>query len=95
MNQRPELGRVGVWIGGAPSAELAIDLEHLGYGTIWIGGSPGGTLAEVESTLAATSRITVATGIVNIWKDDPEIIGAAHARLSHSYGGRFLLGVGA
>jgi probable F420-dependent oxidoreductase len=95
MNERPDLGRVGVWIGGPPSAELARGLDQLGYGAVWIGGSPGGDLGGVDRTLAATSQMAVATGIVNIWKDDPATIGASYHRLADSYPGRFLLGVGA
>jgi len=95
MSERPELGRIGVWIGGPPSPELARGLDELGYGAIWIGGSPGGDLEGVESTLAATNRITVATGIVNIWRDDPATIVASYHRLADTYPGRFLLGVGA
>ncbi len=95
MSERPELGRIGVWIGGPPRPELARGLDQLGYGAIWIGGSPGGDLGGVERTLAATSQITVATGIVNIWKDDPATIAASYHRLADAYAGRFLLGVGA
>jgi probable F420-dependent oxidoreductase len=95
MLERPELGKIGVWIGGAPSTELARGLDELGYGAIWIGGSQGGELEGVERTLAATSRLTVATGIVNIWKDDPSTIAASYHRLADAYPGRFLLGVGA
>jgi probable F420-dependent oxidoreductase len=95
MLERPELGKIGVWIGGAPSNELARGLDDLGYGAIWIGGSPGGELEGVERTLAATTRLTVATGIVNIWKDDPSTIAASYHRLADAYPGRFLLGVGA
>jgi probable F420-dependent oxidoreductase len=91
----PDLGRIGVWIGGPPSPELARGLDELGYGAIWIGGSQGGELEGVERTLAATSRLTVATGIVNIWKDDPAVIAASYHRLADEYPGRFLLGVGA
>jgi probable F420-dependent oxidoreductase len=95
MLERPELGKVGVWIGGPPSTELARGLDELGYGAIWIGGSQGGELEGVERTLAATRRLTVATGIVNIWKDDPSTIAASYHRLADAYPGRFLLGVGA
>jgi probable F420-dependent oxidoreductase len=49
----------------------------------------------VERTLAATSRIAVATGIVNIWKDGVADIAAVFHRLVDSYPGRFLLGIGA
>jgi probable F420-dependent oxidoreductase len=95
MSERPELGRIGVWVGGPPSRELARGLDELGYGAIWIGGSPGGDLAGVERTLAATARLTVATGIVNIWKDDPATIAGSYHRLADTYPGRFFLGVGA
>lgn len=95
MLERPELGKVGVWVGGVPSTELARGLDELGYGAIWIGSSPGGELEGVERTLAATRRLTVATGIVNIWTDDPSTIAASYHRLADAYPGRFLLGVGA
>jgi probable F420-dependent oxidoreductase len=84
-----------MWMPSPPSAELARALEDLGYGAIWVGGSPGGDLNEIEATLDATNHITVATGIVNIWKDDPTTIGASFRRLDDRYGARFLLGVGA
>ncbi len=86
MSERPELGRIGVWTGGPASPELARGLEELGYGAIWIGGSPGGDLEGVERTLAATSRLTVATGIVKIWNDEPARIAASYHRLADSYG---------
>jgi probable F420-dependent oxidoreductase len=95
MTEHPELGKIGVWISSPPSPELARGLDELGYGAIWIGGSQGGELEGVERTLAATNRLTVATGIVNIWKDDPTRIAASYHRLADAYPGRFLLGVGA
>jgi len=95
VSQHPDLGRIGVWIGGPPSPELARGLDELGYGAIWVGGSQGGELEGVERTLAATGRLAVATGIVNIWKDDPAVIAASYHRLAETYPGRFLLGVGA
>jgi probable F420-dependent oxidoreductase len=94
MSERPDLGRVGVWIGGSPSPDLARGLEQLGYGAVWIGGSPGGDLEGVEALLAATTRMTLATGIVNVWRDDPATIAASYHRLADTYPGRFLLGVG-
>jgi probable F420-dependent oxidoreductase len=95
VSKTPELGKVGVWIRGQPSPELARGLDDLGFGAIWIGGSPGGQLEGVERTLAATSRLTVATGIVNVWKDEPATIAASYHRLADGYPGRFLLGIGA
>ncbi|MEP7177855.1 MAG: LLM class F420-dependent oxidoreductase, partial [Pseudonocardiales bacterium] len=69
--------------------------DELGYGAVWIGGSPGGELEDVERTLAVTARLTVATGIVNIWKDDPARIAASYHRIAAAHPGRFLLGIGA
>jgi len=89
------VGRVGVWISHPlVSTDLAAELERLGYGTIWLGSSPGGDLEVVEKLLSATERIVVATGIVNVWKDDAHVIAAAHHRLRERFPGRFLLGIG-
>lgn len=95
------LGRVGVWSIGLRSddpaargeiTEAAAELEELGYGTIWLGGSPAVTHA--TPVLEATSRITVATGILNIWAHDPADVAAAHAGLAANNPGRFVLGLG-
>lgn len=90
-----ELGTYGVfrrW--SALTPELAAGIERLGYGTIWIGGSPAGDLAEIEKVLAATRTVTVATGIVNIWKDAAAPVAGSWHRLEERYPGRFLLGIG-
>ncbi|HEX5119015.1 MAG TPA: LLM class F420-dependent oxidoreductase [Pseudonocardiaceae bacterium] len=89
-----ELGRLGVWRRADFSPELAVEVERLGYGAIWIGGSPGGDLEIVERLLDATERITLATGIVNMWKDDAAPIAAAYHRITAKHPDRFLLGVG-
>jgi probable F420-dependent oxidoreductase len=73
---------------------LAAGLEEAGYGALWIGGSPGGDLAGVEALLAVTSRLVVATGIVNIWNDDAADIAVAARRILDRYPDRFLLGIG-
>jgi probable F420-dependent oxidoreductase len=91
----PQLGPIGVWGREALlTPELATELESLGYGCIWIGGSPPGDLQVVERLLDATTTITVATGIVNIWKDDPATVAASYHRIASAHPGRFLLGVG-
>jgi probable F420-dependent oxidoreductase len=90
-----ELGRIGIW--RHPSGlgpEMAAEVEALGYGTIWVGGSPGGDLSVVENILDSTGRIAVATGIVNVWKDDAATIGADYHRITARHPGRFLLGLG-
>ena len=93
---RDHLGRFGVWRWLGPDLpELAVGLERAGYGTLWVGGSPDGDLRQVEQLLDATTTLTLATGIVNIWKDDAHTVAASFARLEARHPGRFLLGVGA
>jgi probable F420-dependent oxidoreductase len=93
---RDHLGRFGVWRWFGPDMpELAVGLERLGYGTLWVGGSPDGDLRQVEQVLDATTTLTLATGIVNMWKDDAHTVAASYARIEARHPGRFLLGVGA
>jgi probable F420-dependent oxidoreductase len=93
---RDHLGRIGVWrSAGMVTPELAAGLEQLGYGTLWLGGSPSGDLKQAERLLDATTRLTLATGIVNMWQDDAHTVAASFARIEARHPGRFLLGVGA
>ncbi len=90
-----ELGKIGIW--RHPSgltAEVAAEVEALGYGAIWVGGSPPGDLGVVENLLDTTDHIAVATGIVNVWKDDAATVGASYHRITARHPGRFLLGLG-
>jgi probable F420-dependent oxidoreductase len=90
-----ELGRIGIWRHSSGlTPELVAEVEALGYGAIWVGGSPGGDLGVVERLLGATDHIAVATGIVNVWKDDAATVGASYHRIAARYPGRFLLGLG-
>jgi probable F420-dependent oxidoreductase len=93
---RDHLGRYGIWRWyGGDTPELAVGLERLGFGALWVGGSPSGDLAAVEQVLEATSTLTVATGIVNVWQDpDPAKVASSFTRVDARYPGRFLLGVG-
>ncbi|MCM3925578.1 TIGR03620 family F420-dependent LLM class oxidoreductase [Frankia sp. AiPs1] len=93
------LGQVGVW---SPSfawtepdalAAAAAELDTLGYGALWIGAAPA-DLALPEQVLAASSRLAVATGIVNVWTTEPAPLAAAYHRLNTAYPDRFLLGLG-
>jgi len=96
------LGRVGTWLGGlswqpaSSTREVAAEVEELGYGALWIGETPIAKEAFTHSAilLAATSRIPIATGIVNVWLHTP--VSAAHAgtTLAEAYPGRFVLGIG-
>jgi probable F420-dependent oxidoreductase len=93
---REQLGRFGIWRGaGQLTPELAAGIERAGFGALWVGGSPAGDLRQVEQLLAATTTLTLATGIVNMWQDDARTVAASFARVEARHPGRFLLGVGA
>jgi probable F420-dependent oxidoreductase len=96
-----DLGRVGIWArelrSGEESArrEAAAQLEELGYGTLWFPGGHGDDSLECAGVvLDATTTVTVATGITNIWTEAPDGVAAARAQLVERHGRRFLLGVG-
>ena len=96
MTEAGRLGRFGIWRSASlVSPELAAGIERLGFGALWLGGSPDGSLAQVEDLLDATTTLTLATSIVNMWKDQPQDVASAFARVRGRHPGRFLLGVGA
>jgi probable F420-dependent oxidoreductase len=91
------LSPFGVWttyrqIGEEHAGEAAKLAEDLGYGTFWLGGSP--QLPTVRPLLAATEKLIVATGIVNVWHYEPAPLAAEHADLTRDFPGRLLLGIG-
>ena len=93
---RDQLGRFGIWRSGSQLTPAdAARIEQLGFGALWLGGSPSGDLVHAAELLAATSALTLATGIVNIWQDEAAKVAASFNRVESRYPGRFLLGVGA
>ena len=48
----------------------------------------------LDNLLRATSSVTIATGILNVWMHTPEETAAEHARLTAAHGDRFLCGLG-
>jgi probable F420-dependent oxidoreductase len=70
------LSGTGVWSPelrygeAARVAELAAELEALGYSALWIPDVGGDLFAALDRLLAATSTVTVATGILNVWMHD-------------------------
>jgi probable F420-dependent oxidoreductase len=90
-----ELGKIGIWRHSSGlTPEVLAEVEALGYGAIWVGGSPPGDLKIIENILDATDHIAVATGILNVWKDDAATVGQSYHRLADKHPGRFLLGLG-
>ena len=97
MSQAPDIGEIGVWttlraLGRENAGEAAKLAEDLGYGAIWLGGSP--RLPEIRPLLAATDRLVVATGIVNVWAYEPEELAADYAALVREFPDRILVGIG-
>lgn len=95
-----ELTRVGVWartdgLSLAESIAFARRIESLGYGALWIPDAFGrDPLVHAGHLLAHTSRLVLATGIVNIHLRDPIATAGAQKTLHEQSGGRFLLGLG-
>jgi probable F420-dependent oxidoreductase len=87
-----ELGRVGIWRRHQQGMLPLRELEELGYQALWVGGSP--SLEQVQPFLEQSTTLTVATGILNVWRHEPAEVAAGHARLRGAFGDRFLLGVG-
>ena len=95
-----KLGKRAVWAGldgytAKEAAAFARRIEEWGYGTLWI---PEGLGREPLSLaawlLANTERLTVATGITNIYGRDARTAKVAQLALNEQSGGRFLLGLG-
>ena len=96
MTGARQLGRFGVWRSASlVTPQLAADIERLGFGTLWLGSSPAGDLVQAEELLDATTTLTLATSIVNMWQDQPEDVAGSFARVQRRHPGRFLLGIGA
>ncbi len=97
----PQVGRVGVWsmelrFGDAAAIdEAAVELEQLGYGAVWIpGGIDDAVLSDVDRLLSKTRRIAIATGIINIWKQDAADVAAWWKGQSAERQARVMLGIG-
>jgi probable F420-dependent oxidoreductase len=92
-----QLGEIGIWtsyraIDERDAGQAAELVESLGYAALWLGGSP--RLPTVRPLLDATERLTVATGIVNVWQYEPATLAAERAELAAEFPGRLLLGIG-
>jgi probable F420-dependent oxidoreductase len=92
-----QLGEIGVWtsyrpFGAERAGEAARLIESLGFGTWWVGGSPH--VPDIRPVLEATSGLVAATGILNVWINDPAATAAADAQLRADFPDRFMLGIG-
>jgi probable F420-dependent oxidoreductase len=92
-----ELGKFGVWtsyhaIGEENAGEAARLVEDLGFGTFWLGGSP--KVPQTRPLLEAGSRLVVATGILNVWANEPASVAAEYHEMAAEFPDRLLLGIG-
>ena len=91
------IGTIGIWTSYRPfgierAGEAAKLVEQLGYGAWWVGGSPH--VPALRPILEATSTLTAATGILNVWANDPAETAAQDAELRAEFPDRFVLGIG-
>jgi probable F420-dependent oxidoreductase len=96
---RVDMGSIGVWgsrrMGSDDElAAVVAELEELGYGAFWLGSTPG-DLEPIARLLAATRSMPIASGIVSVWDEPPEVVAAAYRRVSAAYPDRLVLGLGA
>ena len=91
---------LGIWcatnvLDGAALAELATGVERRGYDALWYPESLSyECLALGAFLLGETSRLTVASGIANIYARDAVTAAQGHDSLNRLFGGRFILGLG-
>ncbi len=92
---------VGLWTmtldAKAPgeSADIASEIESLGYSALWIPEAYGReSFTNSGLLLADTTNLVVATGIANIWARDAVASANAAKTLTAAYADRFVLGLG-
>ncbi len=97
----PQLGSIGIWSAHlrsrdkAKARDVAAGLEGFGFGTVWIPGSGlRACWSDTPSTLEASSRIVVASGVLNIAVDAAFETGAWVNALSPAAVNRVMPGLG-
>ena len=96
-----DLAPVGLWTSALRSldaprlADIAAELDSLGYGAIWFPGGPAESgFDHAEALLAGSTRLVVATGIISIWTVDADTAAARSRAIHGAHPDRFLLGLG-
>jgi len=95
-----DIGKVGIWffldaMTAPESAQFAQTVEKAGYKTLWIPEAVGREpFAHAAYLLDHTERLSIATGIANIWARDAVTMAAASKTVAELSGGRFVLGIG-
>src|SRR5260370_39736035 len=95
-----DIGKVGIWLfldamGAPDSAEFAKQVEKNGYKVLWIPEAVGREpFAHAAYLLSHSEKLSIATGLANIWARDAHTMAAATKTVAELSGGRFLLGIG-
>jgi probable F420-dependent oxidoreductase len=76
------------------AAERAAEAEELGYTALWTGDIGGDLFGALANQLRATRRITVASGVLNLWMHEPHDAAAGYHGLVAEFGPRVLIGIG-
>jgi probable F420-dependent oxidoreductase len=76
------------------AAEVAAELEALGYSALWLPDVGGDLFGALENVLRATNDVTIATGILNLWMHEPAATAEAYTRFVEEHGDRLLIGIG-
>ena len=94
-------GPVGLWTGTLDQLppvrvrEVVAALDTQGWGGLWFGEAYGReAFTNAAMLLGASSRMTIATGIANIYGRDPMAMAGAAKTLAAQFPGRFMLGLG-
>jgi len=94
------LSGTGIWSSAlrygdaGPAAEAAAELEALGYSALWLPDIGGDLFEVLERLLAATSTVTIATGILNLWMHEAEETASKYHQYRERFGRRTLFGIG-
>jgi len=95
-----EVGPIGLWSSSRqwPSevqarAEIAAEVEGLGFPTMWLGGARG-DLELPAAMLDGTERLVVGTSILNVWTEPADVVADHYAMLAKAHPDRILLGLG-
>lgn len=96
-----DIGRLGLWTNQFDALpighvrEAVAEIEEAGYSALWFGELSGReAMTQAALLLSATRRMTVATGMANVYGRDPVTMAQAQRTLLESFGDRFVLGLG-
>jgi probable F420-dependent oxidoreductase len=95
-----DIGKIGVWyfldaMTAPESLDFVRKVEKFGYKTLWIPEAIGREpFAHAGYLLGNTDRVSLATGIANIWARDAITMNSAANTVGELSNGRFVLGIG-